>query len=105
RERPRVVPKGHWRLAGGANHRLRTPNATSPERGDGMGSRDFRRPGRGSDSIFTTNPPRRANFHDASGVVINAVPGSDAAAVRPYRTDRLPRRGPGGTFFRGETGA
>src|SRR6266446_2519708 len=65
----RIVPEGHWRLAGGANHRLRTPNATSPGRGDGIGSRDFRRPGWGSDSIFTTNrwfaPP--ANFHDASG--------------------------------------
>jgi hypothetical protein len=35
-----------------------------PRRGDGMASRDFRRPGRGSDSMFTKNrwfaPP--ANF-------------------------------------------
>ena len=45
-------------------------NTASPGRGDGMTSRDFRRPGWGSDSIFAMNrwfaPP--ANFHDASGV-------------------------------------
>jgi hypothetical protein len=39
----------------GANHRLTTPNAASPGRGDGMAVRDFRRPGWGSDSIFAMN--------------------------------------------------
>src|SRR6266850_8555578 len=44
-----------------------TPNAASPGRGDAIAARDFRRPGWGSDSIFTKNPPRRANFQCPSG--------------------------------------
>ncbi|MEA3074821.1 MAG: hypothetical protein QOD29_6267 [Alphaproteobacteria bacterium] len=41
------MPEASRKLAGGANHRTGMENTVSPGRGDGMASRDFRRPCRG----------------------------------------------------------
>src|SRR6266446_2577322 len=69
RERLRLVPKGHWKLAGGANHRFVVNIESEPRKGRRK-SRDAvpaPLPGlvafRGSDRWFA--PP--ANFRDASG--------------------------------------
>ena len=61
-------------------------NAASPGRGDGMASRDFRSPGRGSDSILTTN---RSFDHR----LMSNVPSGQGAVLPTLTLDmRIPAR-------------
>jgi hypothetical protein len=69
-ERLRVVPKGHWKLAGGANHRFVANSESEPRQGPRKPSDAIPPPLTGLVGFGVRNrwfaPP--ANFHDTFGV-------------------------------------
>src|SRR6266446_6172966 len=60
-------------------------------------SRDFRSPGRGSDSMFATNPPRRANLQCPSGTIriISSNKPRDATSSRRFEVEDFAKQIPG----------
>ena len=66
----RIVPEGHWKLAGGANHRFFVNIESKPQSGLRKTRAAIPSPLPGLAAFSVRNrwfaPP--ANFHDASGV-------------------------------------